>query len=32
MWRLNPLRFAWNLVRGARQALVFLVAMCGERY
>jgi hypothetical protein len=31
-WRLNPLEFAWNLVRGAHQTLVFLVAMRGERY
>jgi radical SAM superfamily enzyme YgiQ (UPF0313 family) len=32
IWRLNPLRLAWNLVRGARQTLVFLLAMRGERY
>lgn len=32
LWRLNPLKLAWNLVRGARETLVFLVAMRGERY
>jgi radical SAM superfamily enzyme YgiQ (UPF0313 family) len=31
-WRLNPLRLAWNLGRGAHQTLLFLVAMHGERY
>ena len=29
--RLNPLEWAWNFARGARQALVFLVALRGER-
>ena len=32
LWRLNPLVLTWNLVRGIRQALGFLVAMRGERY
>jgi hypothetical protein len=32
IWRLNPLKFTWNLVRGARQTLVFLVTMRSERY
>jgi hypothetical protein len=31
-WRLNPLQLAFNIVRGARQTFVFLVAMHGERY
>ncbi len=32
LWRLNPLLLTWNLVRGARQALIFLVALGLERY
>jgi hypothetical protein len=32
LWRLNPLKLAWNVVRGARETLVFFVAMRGERY
>lgn len=32
LWRLNPVALAWNLVRGTRQALAFLVALHGERY
>ena len=32
LWRLNPVKLAWNLARGARETLVFLVAMRGERY
>jgi hypothetical protein len=32
LWRLNPLVLTWNLVRGTRQALAFLVALHGERY
>lgn len=32
LWRLNPLALTWNLARGVRQALGFLVAMHGERY
>jgi radical SAM superfamily enzyme YgiQ (UPF0313 family) len=32
LWRLNPLELAWNFIRGTRHALVFLVAMRGERY
>jgi len=32
LWRLNPVVLAWNLARGARQALGFLVAIRGERY
>jgi hypothetical protein len=32
LWRLNPLKLAWNLARGARETVVFLVAMRRERY
>jgi hypothetical protein len=32
LWRLNPVAFSWNLARGFRQAVVFFVAMVGERY
>jgi hypothetical protein len=32
LWRLNPLKLAWNVARGARETLVFLVALRGERY
>jgi radical SAM superfamily enzyme YgiQ (UPF0313 family) len=32
LWRLNPIAFSWNLARGLRQAVVFFVAMVGERY
>jgi radical SAM superfamily enzyme YgiQ (UPF0313 family) len=32
LWRLNPLALTWNLVRGTRQALFFLVAMHEEWY
>lgn len=32
LWRLNPVVLAWNLARGTRQALGFLVAMRRERY
>jgi hypothetical protein len=32
LWRLNPAVLTWNLLRGTRQALGFLVAMRGERY
>ena len=32
LWRLNPVALAWNLARGARQALGFFVAMRRERY
>ncbi len=32
LWRLNPVVFCWNLARGFRQAIVFFVAMVGERY
>jgi len=31
-WRLNPIAFSWNLARGTRRAIIFLVAMAGERY
>jgi hypothetical protein len=31
LWRLNPLALTWNLVRGTRQTLAFLVAFRGER-
>ena len=30
LWRLNPLVLTWNLVRGTRQALAFLVACTGS--
>ncbi len=32
LWRLNPLKLAWNVARGARETLAFFVAMHGERY
>ncbi len=32
LWRLNPVRFAWNLARGTRHTLFFLFAMQRERY
>jgi radical SAM superfamily enzyme YgiQ (UPF0313 family) len=32
LWRLNPVAFSWNLARGAQRAVVFFVAMIGERY
>jgi hypothetical protein len=32
VWRLNPIAFSWNLARGTRRAIIFLVAMAGERY
>jgi hypothetical protein len=30
--RVNPVRLTWNLLRAARQSLVLVVAMHGERY
>ena len=31
LWRPHPLEWVWNLARRTRHALVFLVAMRGER-
>jgi hypothetical protein len=32
VWRLNPLAVAWHALRDARQTIVFLSAMAGERF
>ena len=32
LWRVNPFALAWNFFRAGRRAVVFLVAMRGERY
>jgi radical SAM superfamily enzyme YgiQ (UPF0313 family) len=32
LWRVNPLALVLNFGRGARQALVFLIALAGNRY
>jgi radical SAM superfamily enzyme YgiQ (UPF0313 family) len=32
LWRLNPAAIGWNVLRGTRRMLIFLMAMQGERY
>jgi hypothetical protein len=32
VWRLNPLALTWHALRDARQTIVFLSAMAGERF
>jgi hypothetical protein len=32
LWRLNPFALTWNIVRGTRRTLIFLLAIRGQRY